>query len=943
MNTNSGNHSDRTAPSRDNSRKLRRVARIGQGPERLEGRELLATDVWTGITPAWTSPSNWSGNIVPVSGDDILLGAAGTSHSATLPDDFTASSITVQSDFTLSGTLNVAGSIPINVVPGATLNLNGIKLQGNGSLTKLGNGTIVLSPGDASQASAVTLEENAGTVTLGSSGTVPITIKVASGAKLNVGPTASFAPVKVTGTKISGASSASAGIIEITAGSTFAPANVINGFFSTDAGSTFAPNQINGGYFIQQAADSITTNVANNGTFTLKPGGSLSTKTAEFASTFTDGLPAGQSTPNDFTVTINPDAGTTGTFGSAIAGGGKFVTAGGGNVVLASGIKTNGALQAASFTQTGDTVFSAASTTLATPIEIANSPSISITANASLDVVSSTLSADKAAVSFNQNSTFKVRIDAAANGQLVAGGTVALNNATLSVLPSFVPAAGSTFTILKTTGSSPITGQFAGLAQGATFVANGVPFQINYSAKAITLTSLSQATGTTLSGPSGNFKPGDAVTFTASVNGTIGTPTGTVTFLDGTTSLGSAALVNGVATFTTTALTGGNHSITASYGGDASFNSSKSNAVSQAIRPSATNLSLQESSSSSTIGQGVTLTVNASNVLATPTGNVTFLDGQTTIGTSTLDGSGKASLTIDSLSIGSHLLSVSYNGDTNSNAATSTTQTLVVSPIATTVTLDSTASSAQFGQIVTVGATVKATQSSGFGTPTGQVVFVQGNAAVGLANLDSSGHASLPIKLSSVGTNQITANYVGDAHFATSTAGNPVTTTVASATTSTSLTITPDTPVVGRQMLFTATVYSAGGTPTGNVIFSNGSKQIGKIALTGGQAFLVTTLNFTPGQSITATYVGSNNYTSSTSSPVVLTPPTTVVPPTTTPVVSVPKTPTPSTPIIKLPTPISSGKPNPIPSTPKHPLFGHKPAKRGHGPKIVVRRAPKHY
>jgi trimeric autotransporter adhesin len=60
----------------------------------------------------------------------------------------------------------------------------------------------------------------------------------------------------------------------------------------------------------------------------------------------------------------------------------------------------------------------------------------------------------------------------------------------------------------------------------------------------------------------------NTVTFTATVNGAAGTPTGTVNFMDGTTSLGSGALSAGMAAFTTSSLAVGSHAITAVYGGD---------------------------------------------------------------------------------------------------------------------------------------------------------------------------------------------------------------------------------------------------------------------------------------------------------------------------------------------------------------------------------------
>ena len=65
------------------------------------------------------------------------------------------------------------------------------------------------------------------------------------------------------------------------------------------------------------------------------------------------------------------------------------------------------------------------------------------------------------------------------------------------------------------------------------------------------------------------------VTFTVTVAPQYScTPTGTVTLYDGQNSIGSSALTNGKATFALANLSVGNHSITASYGGDNSFNSS---------------------------------------------------------------------------------------------------------------------------------------------------------------------------------------------------------------------------------------------------------------------------------------------------------------------------------------------------------------------------------
>lgn len=75
----------------------------------------------------------------------------------------------------------------------------------------------------------------------------------------------------------------------------------------------------------------------------------------------------------------------------------------------------------------------------------------------------------------------------------------------------------------------------------------------------------------------------DPVTFTASVSSTAGVPSGTVTFFDGTTQLGLGTLSAGIATFTTSSLSAGAHSITAVYSGDANFATLTSSALNQVV------------------------------------------------------------------------------------------------------------------------------------------------------------------------------------------------------------------------------------------------------------------------------------------------------------------------------------------------------------------------
>src|SRR5262249_23635611 len=150
---------------------------------------------------------------------------------------------------------------------------------------------------------------------------------------------------------------------------------------------------------------------------------------------------------------------------------------------------------------------------------------------------------------------------------------------------------------------------------------------------------------------------GQPVTFTATVSVAAGTPTGTVVFNDGATTLGSAALnASGVATLTVTTLAAGSHSMTAVYGGDPTVAASTSAAAGQPVNASAATqasvAAVTSSANPAAFGQPVTFTATVSagaGGTGIPTGTVTFTDGATALGSSALNAAGQATLTISSL------------------------------------------------------------------------------------------------------------------------------------------------------------------------------------------------------------------------------------------------------------------------------------------------------
>ncbi|MDQ3280043.1 MAG: M36 family metallopeptidase [Acidobacteriota bacterium] len=171
------------------------------------------------------------------------------------------------------------------------------------------------------------------------------------------------------------------------------------------------------------------------------------------------------------------------------------------------------------------------------------------------------------------------------------------------------------------------------------------------------------ATTTTVSATPNPSTFGSTVTINANVNSTGAQVNGgTVTFKDGATTIGSGTVSAGVASMTISTLTAGAHSLTAVYGGNASFLTSTSSSYALTINKAASSVALISSQNPSTPGQSVTFTATVSSTAGTPNGSVTFSEGATTLGSAALT-SGVATYTTSSLSGGAHTITASYVGN----------------------------------------------------------------------------------------------------------------------------------------------------------------------------------------------------------------------------------------------------------------------------------------
>jgi len=421
------------------------------------------------------------------------------------------------------------------------------------------------------------------------------------------------------------------------------------------------------------------------------------------------------------------------------------------------------------------------------------------------------------------------------------------------------PAQATFTTSAFSSGTHPMTAHYEGGANYTASVSSTLNQVVN---PGVSGTVVSLATG---ANPSSY---GQLLTFTALVTSGLGIPTGTVTFYNGGTPLGTATLNgSGNASLATSALQIGTHSITAVYAGDTNVTGSTSSPITQTVAQATSGivLALTAGATPSVFGETLIFTATVSpQFTGMPTGTVTFYDGSAVLGTGTLNGSAHATLTTTALQVGTHSLTAVYAGDTNFIASTSNpitqTETQATSSIAVALTTGINPSS--FGQALTFTATVSPQLG---GTPTGQVTFKDGNSVMGIHSLNGSGKAVITTAFFGIGAHSITAIYGGDQNFiASDSSGSPLSQTVntnvgtaVNLVLTTTPTISPNTPLFRKTVTLTATTTPS--AATGTVSFIDGTTLLGTATLSGGVASITTQLG--PGvHFIAVSYSGDSTY-----------------------------------------------------------------------------------
>ncbi|WP_433974331.1 beta strand repeat-containing protein [Tunturiibacter lichenicola] len=394
-------------------------------------------------------------------------------------------------------------------------------------------------------------------------------------------------------------------------------------------------------------------------------------------------------------------------------------------------------------------------------------------------------------------------------------------------------------------GSSAISGTEAAITTSSlTAGSHNITAQYNSNVSPVLVQVVNKATPTVTVTTSGPSTYGQSVTITASV--TAGA-TGTITLTSGSLSLGSGTISLGSVSINTSLLTPPSDLITATYSGDDNYNSAVGT-VTQTVNKVDTSGTLTSSVNPSLPGSAVTFidTLSPTNV----TGTVTFTNGSTLLGNSTIN-NGVASLTISTLPLGSDLITATYSGDGNNNVSTATL-TQVIAKLSPAVTV-STSGPSIFGQSVSISASVP-------NGPTGTIVITSGGVTLGSGTItSSSGAVTITTKILPAGTDTITATYSGDATNNSATGSTTQTVNKVSPTVTLSSSVNPS--VANQSVTFTAALPA---NVTGTVTFTAGSTILGSPALSNGVATVTTTALPTGSVTVTATYNGdSNNSTSS--------------------------------------------------------------------------------
>lgn len=480
------------------------------------------------------------------------------------------------------------------------------------------------------------------------------------------------------------------------------------------------------------------------------------------------------------------------------------------------------------------------------------------------------------------------------------GGTSYTVTAHYSGDATFAPTDSAPFTVTVNPESSKTQAEIITFnpATGQTISTNAtsVPFGSFYFLRS----NVTNSSGS-LCAPSGNQQygcPTGTVTFTDTLNGITGPLDGGVFALN----------AEGYAEDQPIFLTGGQHTIVASYSGDKSYNASSNSAAPDVVTVTQALTSVSLNSGLNVIPVGgfpvLTATISTQAFLPPnapladyPADSLQFFDGSAKLSgpitfspTTSPAGTAQviANFSTNTLHVGNNTITAQFLGDPNYQASATSNAVIVDVVIPTTATITTSNPTIPHGASVTF--TVQITpQQTGGPAMTGTVQFWINCANctnIGSATL-ANGQAQLTTSTLPAGNLTIIATYAGDTNYGNASANLSETVNLLGSTTSVS---TSNAAISqGSSVTLTAQVAPAkagGPAPTGTVQFfsavtaqGNQNPLGGPITVASGQAQLVTTAIPSGTQLVVATYSGDSNYSTSTASTaeVVAGPPTITV------------------------------------------------------------------
>ena len=275
------------------------------------------------------------------------------------------------------------------------------------------------------------------------------------------------------------------------------------------------------------------------------------------------------------------------------------------------------------------------------------------------------------------------------------------------------------------------------------------------------------ATTTTLTSSANPANSGAPVTFTATVAGSGSkTPTGKVTFDDGSTAIcSSVALASGQATCQTSGLSVGGHSITAAYSGDKNNGPSTSPVLTETILGNGTTpTTTVVVANQEQVSYGTPVTFTATVTPPNATNTVTFLVDGVPAGFAAL-ATGVATSPQFLLATGTHSITGLYSGDSTYQSSTSAPVQQIISKATTSTAAPSLSPSGVNDK--STGPVAMSAMISPPNGPTGTISFSVDGTAVGTAKVGGSFNYN-PSGLA-VGNHSVVAMYQGDANFIGST------------------------------------------------------------------------------------------------------------------------------------------------------------------------------